>query len=78
MVAHLIRLALGFLGIIFVVLIILAGFSWMTSGGDDEKIAKAKKMIVNAIIGLILILSAYSIVQFVLSAILTSPTVTNY
>lgn len=64
-VASIILTFLGLLGIIFVILIVIAGFNWMTANGDDTKIAKAKKIISRAIIGLIIIVSAYAITKFV-------------
>lgn len=65
-IANIIRAALGLMGIVLVGLILYAGFIWMTSAGNEETIAKAKKIIVNAVIGLAIILSAYSIVLFVM------------
>lgn len=56
---------LSILGIIFIILIILAGFNWMTSEGDEQKISKAKETIRTAIIGLFIIIAAYSITYFV-------------
>lgn len=64
-----VQIFFSFLAIIAVVMIIYGGFLWMTSAGNEEKISKAKKTLVNAIIGLILILSAFAIVQFVLNEI---------
>lgn len=68
-VGGLIAVVLSLLGIIFLVLIIYAGFVWMTSGGNDQKILKAKKTLVNATIGIIIVLSSYSISTFVLSSL---------
>src|SRR3989339_1663316 len=65
-VTRIIRYALGLLGIIMVILVMYGGFLWMTAGGNDEQIGTAKKVLRNAIIVLILILSAYSIVLFVM------------
>lgn len=56
---------LGLLGIVFVVLIVYAGFTWMTAQGNEEKVVMAKKLIVQATIGLIVILAAYAITEFV-------------
>lgn len=56
---------LSFLGVIFVVLIIYAGFLWMTAAGSEEKIKKAKDIMIAAVIGLIIIFSAYAITVFV-------------
>ncbi|MDX9893612.1 MAG: hypothetical protein RB292_04365 [Patescibacteria group bacterium] len=64
-VAKLIQVALGFLGIVFLVLILYAGFNWMTSAGNEDKISTAKKTMVAAIIGLTIILAAYAITYFV-------------
>ncbi|MBI4090883.1 MAG: hypothetical protein HY422_02565 [Candidatus Komeilibacteria bacterium] len=60
-IAKIVRAILGFVGIVFVVLIIIGGIQWMTSGGNEKKIEEAKKRIVNATIGLVIILAAYSI-----------------
>ncbi len=64
---QIINVILGFLGIICVSLLVYAGFMWMTSGGSDDKIETAKKIIWATVIGLIIILSAWSITTFVLS-----------
>lgn len=58
---------LGLLGIIFLVLIIYAGYNWMTAQGEEEKVIKAKDTLTRAIIGLIIIVAAYSITYFVFS-----------
>lgn len=71
-VARIIRVALGFLGIVTVVLILYGGFLWMTSAGNEETIAKAKKVIINAVIGLAIILSALAITQFILRGLLAA------
>jgi amino acid transporter len=62
---QIIGIVLAFVGIIFLVLMIYAGVSWMTSGGNQEKVTKAKNLIVHSIIGLILVLAAYATVAFV-------------
>lgn len=65
-VARIIQIALGFLGTIAVVLIIYAGFLWMTSEGNADKLKKAKDTLKSAAIGLLIILSAFAIVTFVI------------
>jgi len=60
-VASVIETFLSLLGIIFVILMIYGGFTWMTAQGDESKIEKAKGTIQTAIIGLIIVVSAYSI-----------------
>jgi len=68
-IADIIETILGFLGVIFVILIIYAGFLWMTAGGNEEKIKKAKGLITNATIGLLIVLAAYTITHFVIKYI---------
>lgn len=68
-VAQLIRTAMGFLGIIAVIMILISGAKLMISGGEKEKVRQAKSTFFNALIGLFIILSAYSIVAFVLNTL---------
>lgn len=69
-IAGIVQVSLGFLGVLAVVLMIYGGFIWMTSQGDPTKIAKAKKIIQNAIIGLLIILSAFALAIYVLRVLL--------
>ncbi|HNW55530.1 MAG TPA: IPT/TIG domain-containing protein, partial [bacterium] len=69
-VANIIKIALGFIGSIGVILVIYAGFLWMTAAGSSEKIDKAKMILKNSAIGLVLVLSAYAITSFVINSIL--------
>ncbi len=62
---NIIKIFLGFLAIIFVALLILAGFKYMTSMGNEEKIKEALSQIKTAIIGLVIILSAYAITTYI-------------
>lgn len=71
-IGALIGIALSFVGIIFLCLTIYGGFLWMTSGGNEIKVLKAKKTLRDSIIGLVIILSAYSITRFVTGAIISS------
>ncbi len=66
-IARLIRTAISFLGILAVVFVLYGGFLYMTAGGNDDKVKRAKKVFTSAIIGLVIVLSAFAIVQFVLS-----------
>ncbi|HYE59796.1 MAG TPA: pilin [Candidatus Kapabacteria bacterium] len=68
-IAKIISAVLGLLGIIMLGLVLYAGFTWMTAGGNEEKIAQAKKTLINAVIGLAIIMSAFAIVQFVINAL---------
>ncbi|MBN1326019.1 hypothetical protein JW977_03525 [Candidatus Falkowbacteria bacterium] len=68
-VAMVINLFLGLVGAMFVVLIIYGGFLYMTAAGTTEKVQKAKKIIIYAVIGLLIVAAAYSITYFISSAI---------
>jgi Type IV secretion system pilin len=52
-------------GIIAVIVIIIAGFTFVTSGSDPGAVTKAKNAILYAIIGIVVILSAFAITAFV-------------
>jgi len=66
-IANIIRVILGFLGVVFLSLIMYGGFLWMTAGGTDEKRLKARKVLASAVVGLIIVISSYAIVSFVVS-----------
>jgi len=70
LIARIIRIFLSVLGIIAVVLIIYGGFLWMTAGGDEDKVKKAKTVLRNTVIGLVIIFSSYAITTFILNALL--------
>ena len=72
MVANIINIILGFLGIIALVIILYAGFTWMTAAGNEDQVGKAKKMMSAGIIGLIIILSAFGIAKFVVGALINA------
>lgn len=64
-VALVIRVALSMLGIIFLVLLVLAGYQWMTAGGNEKEVESAQARIKTAVIGLVIVLAAYAITAFV-------------
>ena len=69
MVTNVIKLLLGFLGLVAVIIILYGGFKWMTSGGNDEGVGEAKKIIGAGIIGLVIVLLAYAISTAVIGTI---------
>ncbi len=71
-IALIIRVILGLLGTLALVVVVYAGFKWMTSGGNEETVKGAQKMLVAALIGLAIILSAYSITRFVTAQLLVA------
>lgn len=57
---------LGLLGVIFFILTMYAGVLWMTAGGNTDSVKKAKQILGNAVIGLILTVTSYAITYFVI------------
>ena len=57
------------IGIISVIMLIYGGFRYIVSGGDNKKVTDAKNTILYDIIGLIISLLAYAIINFVIAAI---------
>ncbi len=73
-IKSIINVVMGFLGMIAVIMILAAGFMWMTAGGNEENSKKAQKLLVNAIIGLVIIFSAWTVAYFAVSSIKTTVT----
>ena len=71
-ISNIINIVLGFLGLIALILFIVGGFQWMTSGGNEEKTGAAKKLMVSAVIGLAIVLGAAVISNFAFRAIARS------
>ncbi len=56
---------LSLLGVIFIVLMLIGGYHWMTAAGNQEKVDKAINTIRRAIIGLIIVVGSYAIWSFI-------------
>ena len=56
---------IGLLGVVFIGLIVYAGYNWMIARGDEEKLNKAKDTLRRAIIGLIVVIGSYAIWNFI-------------
>lgn len=64
-IGKIIGAGLSFIGVIFLILMIYGGFLWMFARGNDQSVSKAKELITAAIIGLIIVMSAYAITSYV-------------
>jgi len=71
-VMSIVNVLLGFLGILAIIIILWGGFRWLTSGGNEEKVGEAKKIITAGIIGLVIIFTAYAIATFVIEQLITA------
>lgn len=56
----------GLLGTIAVVMVMYAGFLWLTAGGEEEKTKKATTLLFQSFVGLLIILASWSLTFFVL------------
>lgn len=61
---------LSFVGVLFLILMIYAGILWMTSQGNEQQVTKAKGLLVNGIIGIIIVFAAYALTSFIGTEIL--------
>lgn len=68
-VTNIINWVMGLLGLVAVVVIIWAGFLWMTAGGNEDQLKKAKDKVIQGVIGLVMIMAAWSIAYFVISTV---------
>lgn len=66
---NLLNAALGLMGIIFTAYLIYGGYLWIIAAGNKEEIDKAKRIISNSIIAMIIIFAAFAISNFVFSSL---------
>lgn len=66
-IGRFINFALGFLGLIAVGIILIGGFKWMTSGGNEEKTGEAKKLLGAGVIGLIIVLASWGLASWLVT-----------
>ena len=70
-VAGLIDVVLSILGVAFLILIVWSGFKWLTAQGDTKKTGDATKMLTQAVIGIIIIIGAFALADFVIDSLAT-------
>jgi hypothetical protein len=71
MIGNLINILLSIVGVYFVVIIVYAGWLYLSDSGDSAKVKKAKTLMGQAVIGIAIILAAYSISNFVIENLAT-------
>jgi amino acid transporter len=71
-VATIVQIVLGLLGVVFVFFLVYGGIQWMVAGGNEEQIKKAQNIIKRAIVGLIITLVAYIVSIFIISIFVSS------
>lgn len=60
-VTQIIQVALSFVAVLLIILILFAGFWYVTAGGDESKVEKAQKTLRSAIVGFVIVTLAYGI-----------------
>ena len=65
-IGNIVSALLGVMGVLFMVLLVYAGFLYLTAAGETGKVDKAKKLISQSIIGLVIIVGAYALSTFVI------------
>ena len=68
MIGNIAQLIISVLGVIFVIFIVYAGGLWVNAAGNESKIDKAKDILKQSIIGLIITIGAYAISYFIINA----------
>ncbi len=71
-IMKIINIALAVAGLIAVLFLIIGGFRYITSAGNEETAEQAKKIITNAIIGVVVIILSFVIVRVISNALLTN------
>ena len=71
-IGSVISIVLSVLGVVLLVFILYAGFLWMTAGGDKEQVTKARTIMINTAVGLIITLAAYAISNFVIDQLVAA------
>ncbi len=68
----LISAALTIVGVVFFILMLYGGFLWMTARGNEDQVDRSKQIIIASMIGIIVIVGAYAITQFIITAVVNS------
>jgi len=68
LIGRIIKAVLGVVGALALAMFVFGGFTWLTSGGSPDKIKKGKDILMWAVIGLIIIFTSYTLVDFILTA----------
>jgi cytochrome bd-type quinol oxidase subunit 2 len=77
-IVKIINIVLSLLAIIFLILVVVAGFKYMTAAGNEDKTRDAIKQIQQAVIGLLIILTAWGVTRFILIRLLAAASGQNY
>ena len=66
---NIIKALLSLLGVIVLIFMVYGGYLWMASGGNEQMVKKSKDILFNTIIGLIIVIAAFAITDFIMKCI---------
>lgn len=66
-----VRALMTFIGTILMIVIMYAGYLWWSARGNDEQVKKAKSTLLNAVIGLIILMGSYGLLIFIFRTVVT-------
>lgn len=69
LVGYFINIVLSLLGLVLLVIIVYAGITWMTAGGNPKQVEKARDWMINGSIGLVICVLAFAISNFIVDQI---------
>lgn len=72
LIGGIVQIALLVIGAVLLLLLVYGGYIWMIARGEADKVKKAKEIITNAIIGIIIVFAAYAISSFILTQVMSA------
>ena len=76
-IGRIIQYILATLGVVFLTLLIFAGFTYMTARGDTEKVQEAKDIMEHVVVGLIIILMSYAVSFYIVNKVAKTTVTTS-
>lgn len=70
-IGSIVSVALSLIGFVFLALALYAGFKWMTARGNEKDVTSARDTLINATIGIILIVAAYALTNFIFTDVIS-------
>lgn len=72
LIGNVIQALLGVVGLVFLILTVYAGFLYLTDAGGGEKVKKAKSILGTSVIGLVIVIAAYALTDYVITALVSA------
>lgn len=69
LIANFLKIAFSVAGLVLLAMLLVGGIQWMTAGGDKEKMAKAQGRITAALVGFVIFMSVFAIINFIAPAL---------